>query len=279
MLQIPKELHLYWDGSDMSRLQAITVESFHKLNPDWNINIYMPQRKYDGDMKFNFIPDYLGPDYFHTIKDQDYVNVTTINLDDYNIRQDIHDILRSDIFRYHILYNVGGVWSDFDVIWLKPMEHFYNIEYYGSTPIEDVSAIVSYHLGTYGGHSIGIMIHSKGDPYVGSLIQLSKEVNPPFSHEVFGGVLLNQNYPTLESIPYKKTIGARFETYYPFDIHPPKSTIQNLYYYNDVSCLNNNNVMCLHWYNGHGMSKEYINNNGFERDCSMTTILKEGGYI
>jgi hypothetical protein len=123
------------------------------------------------------------------------------------------------------------------------------------------------------------MIHSKGDPYVGSLIQLSKEVNPPFSHEVFGGILLNQNYPTLESIPYKKTIGARFETYYPFDIHPPKSTIQNLYYYNDVSCLNNNNVMCLHWYNGHGMSKEYINNNGFERDCSMTTILKEGGYI
>jgi len=263
----------------MSRLQTITVESFHRLNPDWNINIYMPPKKYDGGMRFHFIPDYVGPDYFHTIRDKDYVNVTTINLDDYDIRQDLHDILRSDIFRYHILYQIGGVWSDFDVIWLKPMEYFNKIEYHGDTPIDEVSAVVSFINGTCGGHSIGILIHSKGDPYVESLIRLTKEVKPPFSHEVFGGVMLNINYPTLDSIPYKGVIGAKFETYYPFNIHPPKATIQDLYNSNDISCLNNNNVMCLHWYNGHFMSKHYINNNGFNRNCSMTTILKSEGYI
>ena len=263
----------------MSRLQAITVESFHKLNPDWNINIYMPTKRYDGNMRFNFIPDYIGPDHFHTIRDKDYVNVTTINLDDYDIRQDLHDILRSDIFRYHILYQVGGVWSDFDVIWLKPMEHFNNIEYHGNTPIDEVSAVVSFINGTGGGHSIGILIHSKGDPYVESLIRLTKEVKPPFSHEVFGGVMLNINYPTLESIPYKGVIGAKFETYYPFSIHPPNATIKNLYNSNDMSCLNDNNIMCLHWYNGHFMSKDYVNNDGFNRTCSMTTVLKNGGYI
>ncbi len=279
MEKIPKELHLYWDGSNMSKLQTLTVESFHRLNPDWGINIYMPYKRYTGDMRFDFIPNYIGPDYFHMISNQDYVNVFTIDLNDYGIQQNLPDILRSDIFRYHVLYHVGGVWSDFDVLWLRPMDHFHNIEYYGNTPLNKVDAVVSFYNGTYGGHSIGIMIHSKGDPYVQSLIRLVGEVKPPFSHEVFGGGLLNNYYSSLESIPYKNVIGVKFETYYPFNIHPPSPTIQNLYESNNIHCLQNNNVMCLHWYNGHGLSKDYINNNGFERDCSMTTILKGYGYI
>jgi hypothetical protein len=279
MERIPKELHLYWDGSNMSRLQSLTVESFHKLNPDWDINIYMPHTKYTGDMRFDFIPDYIGPDYFHKIAAQDYVNVFTIDLNDYGIQEDLPDILRSDIFRYHVLYHVGGVWSDFDVLWLRPMDHFHNIEYYGGVPINKVNAVVSFYGGTCGGHSIGIMIHAKGDSYVKSLIQFSKEVLPPFSHEVFGGSMLNQHYPTLESIPHKNVIGVKFETYYPYNIHPPNPTIQELYENNNIRCLQDNNVMCLHWYNGHSMSKGYVNGNGFERDCSMTTVLRECGYI
>ena len=279
MGRIPKELHLYWDGSNMSRLQTFTVTSFHKLNPDWKINIYMPKKKYDGSMRFSFIPNYVGPDYFHLIKELDYVNIVTIDLDAYAIRRDIHDILRSDIFRYHILHDIGGVWSDFDVIWLKPMSHFNNIEYHGNTPIKDVSAIASFIQGTHGGHSIGIMIHAKHDPYAKALVEATKRVKPPFSHEVFGGDMLNTYYSTLDSLSiFEGVIGARFETYYPYIIHPPNATIHKLYFENDLSCINNN-VMCVHWYNGHKLSKHYINNDGFNRDCSMTTILKNEGYI
>ncbi len=279
MEKIPKELHLYWDGSNMSKLQALTVTSFNKLNPDWGINIYMPQKRYTGDMKFDFIPDYIGPDYFHTINDLDSVNVYSIDLNDYGIQEDLPDIIRSDIFRYHVLYHVGGVWSDFDVLWLRPMDHFHSIEYYGNTPIDKVNAVVSLYNGTYGGHSIGVMIHSKGDEYVKSLIQFSKEVQPPFSHEVFGGTLLNTHYSTLDSIPFEGVIGVKFETYYPYNIHPPNATILDLYESNNINCLQNKNVMCLHWYNGHYRSKEYVNNNGFNTPCSMTTILKMNGYL
>lgn len=279
MKNIPKELHLYWDGSNMSQLQSFTVTTFHKLNPDWNINIYMPETKYNGAMRFSFIPDYTGPDYFHTITQLDYVNIIKINLDAYGIRQDLHDILRSDIFRYHILYNVGGVWSDFDIIWLKPMDHFRNIEYHGTIPINEVNAIVSFIHGTGGGHSIGVLIHCKHDPYAKALIEATKRVKPPFSHEVFGGAMLNKNFPTLESLQqFGNVIGARFETYYPYNIHPPNKTIQKLYVENNLSCINNN-VMCVHWYNGHKLSKQYVNNDGFNRNCSMTTILKNIGCI
>jgi len=274
---IPKELHLYWDESNMSKLQMFTITTFHKHNPDWKINVYISKQDYKGKAKY--IPDYTGPDYFQAVKKMDYVNITTVDLDDYGIAHELHGILRSDIFRYHILYTIGGVWSDFDVIWLKPMEHFNNIAYYGTAPIREANAIVSFMAGTHGGHSIGIMIHAKGDPYALSLIEATTKVKPPYKHEKFGGDMLNTYYPTLDSLSkHGNVIGARFETYYPYNIHPPNVTIQKLYRGVDLSCINNN-VMCVHWYNGRKESKQYVNTNGFTRNCSMTTILKNEGCI
>ena len=274
---IPKELHLYWDGSPMSQLQMFTVTTFHKQNPDWNITVYMPKQNYSGRAKY--IPNYRGDDYFGLIKEMDYVTIKVIDLDEYGIDNSLHNILRSDIFRYHILYNIGGVWSDFDVLWLKPMEHFNNIEYHGNAPIREANAIVSFMQGTYGGHSIGIMIHAKNDPYALSLIEATKRVKPPYKHETFGGNMLNAYYPTLDSLArHGNVIGARFETYYPYNIHPPNTTIQKLYKGVDLSCINNN-VICVHWYNGRRESKHYVNNNGIKRSCSMTTILKNEGCI
>jgi len=278
MKNIPKVLHLYWDESPMSKLQMLTVVSFHKYNPEWDINVYIAKQEYKGNAKY--IPDYTGKDYFTELKELNYVTIITIDLDDYNIGHDLHGILRSDIFRYHILYEVGGVWGDFDILWLKPMEHFNNIEFYGECSIKEANAVVSFIHGTGGGHSIGILIHAKNDPYALAMIEATKNVKPPYTHEKFGGEMLNINFPTLESLKkFGNIVGARFETYYPYNIHPPNPTIQKLYLDNDLSYINDDNVICLHWYNGHVLSKQYVNNNGFNTNCSMTTILKNEGYI
>jgi len=274
---IPKILHTYWDESNMSKLQMFTITTFHKHNPDWKINVYISAQKYNG--RARYIPDYRGPDYFQEVKKMPYVNIVTVDLDDYGISHALHGILRSDIFRYHVLYNVGGVWSDFDVIWLKPMEHFNNIEYYGDCSIKEANAVVSFMNGTGGGHSIGIMIHAKHDPYALSLMKATKRVKPPYTHEVFGGDMINHYYPNLKSLAScGNVIGARFETYYPYNIHPPNVTIPRLYSGNYLECINNN-VMCVHWYNGRRESKQYVNSNGYARNCSMTTILKNEGCI
>ena len=277
MKYIPKELHLYWDGSPMSKLQMLTVVSFHRHNPDWKINVYMAAQVYKGRAKY--IPDYTGKDYFLELKGLNYVIIEVIDLDTYGIGHNLHGILRSDIFRYHILYNIGGVWSDFDVIWLKPMEHFRNIEYHGNIPIEEVTDVVSFINGTGGGHSIGIMIHAKNTAYMKSILEAVKDVKPPHKHESFGSVMLSRHGPTLDSLAkYGNVIGTRFETYYPYNIHPPNVTIQKLYSGVDLSPINDN-VICVHWYNGRKESKNYVNTNGYERDCTMTTILKNEGCI
>jgi hypothetical protein len=159
------------------------------------------------------------------------------------------------------------------------MEYFRNIEYYGNTPIDEVSAVVSLIKETEGGHSIGIMIHAKHDPYVLELINLTKQVHPPYNHEVFGSVMISAKYPTLGSLAgFENLVGVKHHTYYPYDIHPPNPTFHKLYMENDLSYINDN-VMCLHWYNGKDLSKQYINSYSFNRNCSMTAILKQEGYL
>lgn len=277
MKLIPKILHLYWDkNTPMSWLQALTVTSFRKYNPDWTINVYVPKQKYLGAAKY--IPSYKGKDYFPTVESRTDINMIEVDLTSYNIDLNHHNILRSDILRYHLLYNHGGVWSDFDVLWLRPIEYFHNIEYHGATPPDDITAVVSLIKGVVGGHSIGVMIHSQYDPYAKELIEMTKKVKPPYGHETFGSLMISAKYNSLASLShFKGLVGVKHETYYPYDIHPPRPTFHKLYMENDLSLLTKD-VLCLHWYNGKGLSKHYVNKFDVSRPCSMSTILKREGY-
>lgn len=277
MKKIPKILHTYWDNSPMSYLQALTIRSFHKYNTDWDINVYVPKQGYNGGS--NYIPSYMGKDYFYMVKESPYVNIIEVDLNSYNINIDLHNILRSDILRYHLLYNHGGVWSDFDVIWLKPMDYFDSIEYYGDVHPDDITAVVSLMKETAGGHSIGVLIHAQYDEYAKELIDMTKQVQPPYGHEVFGSIMISAKYPTLQSLErFKTLVGVKHLTYYPYDIHPPTPTLDKLYIGTDLSFITKD-TMCLHWYNGKPLSKQYVNRDGFTKECSMTTLLRNEGYI
>lgn len=278
MKLIPKILHTYWDkNTPMSWLQALTITSFRKYNPSWDINVYVPKQNYAGSARY--IPNYTGKDYFPVVEGRKDINLIEVDLTSYDIDLQHHNILRSDILRYNLLYNHGGVWSDFDVLWLKPMEYFYQIEYYGNVVPDEITAVVSLMKGTYSSHSIGIMIHSKEDPYAKELIEMTKQVKPPFGHETFGSLMISKRYNTLKSMShFKGLIGVKHETYYPYDIHPPNPTFNKLYLENDLSLLTKD-VLCLHWYNGKELSKHYVNRFDINRHCSMSTILRQEGYV
>ena len=274
MDRIPKRLYLYWDrANQMSRLQTFTIKSFHELNPEWKIYVYIPLKKYNGDISYKI--EYIGKDYFYLIEEMKFVNIINVDLNKYNIDINMHGILRSDILRYHLLYNGGGIWSDFDVLWLKPIEYMSNIKYIGITPLTDITDIISFRNGTYGYHSIGIMVHCLHSNYILSLVEQTKLIKAPYRHQSFGSTMINKMYPKFETLnKFENIIGIKYETYYPYALE----NMNALYNKNDLSYINNN-VMCVHWFNGHRFSKDYINNNGFDRNCSMTTILKNEGCI
>lgn len=272
MNNIPKTCYLYWNNTPMSYLNVVTVLSFHKYNPDWRIVVYLISKKVsnrDNERNYQGYKDYTGKDYFYMLEKLPYVEINTLNAFRHSR---IHSILISDIWRRRILYSNGGVYSDFDVVWLKPMSEFVNIECIGNP--NDFESIVSFYNYTDGFHNVSNLISEKGSPYLYSLIDAVNIVRPPYSDQAFGTELLNTMYSNLKSITdiYPRILAIKYETFYPYSIY----NLDNLYNNDDLSYIDNKNVMCVHWFNGHLLSKEYVNNE--RKECSMTSILRREGY-
>ena len=275
MRTIPKLCHIYWDKSPMALLQIFTVVSFHKYNPDWKIIVYLTKQSYKELGPNIYVPDYTGPDYFYMIEKLDYVEIKEIDLVEYGVPLDAHSCQGSDNFRREILYREGGVYSDFDVIWLKPMSEFVNIDCIGDA--NDFESIVSFYEYTHGFHNVSNLISESGSSYIYSLIEEQRKVKPPYDHQAFGSVMLNNKYPDLNSITSKfpRILAIKYETFYPYNtFHMDK-----LFVHEDLNPLNSKNVMCIHWFNGNGFSKQYINTEDYHRECSMTSIMKREGYL
>lgn len=122
--KIPRVLHLYWGGENMSFLRHLTVVSFHQYNPDWQIKVHIPKEVYKGN------PSWNTPEYSHGFKIPGRYMEQLVNygvqfvehdFESYGIRSDIPETFKADYLRYHLLSTEGGVWSDFDILYFRPM--------------------------------------------------------------------------------------------------------------------------------------------------------------
>ena len=125
---IPKILFLYWGkNKPLSFLRYMTVLSFSKLNPDWKIIICYPDKIcYDEpwrsfEQKNN---KYCGIDYFQYL---DYI--PNVQFKKTRCNTNIPEVFKSDVIRSKLLSDNGGVWSDFDILFTKPITYLHlNIE-------------------------------------------------------------------------------------------------------------------------------------------------------
>ena len=128
---IPRRIFFYWGGSNLSWMRYMTLYSFRKMNPDWEIVLYISSN----DIKNKGWKSYENQDY-HQYKGDNYFN----KLKDLNIKiekaefsEEVQDKLKgaspiheSDLFRYYQLFVGGGFYCDMDVLFFRPIDDFYN---------------------------------------------------------------------------------------------------------------------------------------------------------
>lgn len=273
-MNIPHNLYLFWDGSPMSWLQTLTVSSFHKYNPDWGIFVYEPTMNHRDLAKNTYVPDYTGKDYYSLISKMDYVKIVRFDLSEFDIKPDSHGIQCSDQWRARILYREGGAYSDFDVLWLKPMSEFVNIECDGNP--RDFDALVSFSEYKRGYHSNSNLMAERGSAFLKDVIKRQGLIQPPYKHQAYFNSILNDTYLTLASLRCKfpRVMAVQYKTFFPYGLYD----LKRLYSGNDLTPINDKDVMAIHWYNGAGESKDYLNKEDYNRPCSMTTIIKKEGW-
>ena len=276
MKSIPKLCFFLWTrDSPLSWLQLLSVISFHRYNPDWRIIIYLTKQT-SGELGVNtYVEDYKGKDYFPMIAGLKYVEIAEIDLEKEGIGTDKHGILASDILRVRLLHQHGGVYSDFDTLWLKPMSEFSKIECIGDP--EDFETTACFYELTKGHHNNSNIISEPGGTYLKSIIDTQNEIKPPYlDYQVFNSSLLNRIYPDLDSIKgrFPRVLAMDYKTLYPYSTFE----MERLFVYEDLTPIEQKGVMAIHWFNGNRLSKNYVNQ-GNLFPCSMTRILRYEGYF
>ena len=181
----------YWGGGPLSYLQYLSLASFKHFNPNWEIILYMPKIQstisatWDtGEQKDKFNgPDYLG-------EAKKIATVVEFDFNILNIKKSLHEVCKSDIVRWWLLYEYGGLWSDIDILYTKPID----------------MSIMKYHdtaLVFHGTPYIGFFMTKAGVKLFKDLYELAVErttQNPNFNYQAFGAVLIFKNWESFESL-------------------------------------------------------------------------------
>tara|TARA_R110001599_G_scaffold176000_3_gene368089 strand:- start:119 stop:1744 length:1626 start_codon:yes stop_codon:yes gene_type:complete len=280
--EIPKIAHFYWGSPKMSFLRYMTIVSFKKFNPDWSIHLYVPKsvsteifwRTEGGDNKHcSDSVDYDGEDYFSKLIDDVPIKVVKVDFSNTIIGSDAPEPHKSDLLRWQILSTSGGIWSDMDILYIKPL----NVSHLNSNSKKDT--IVCYDVDLARGLSvipIGFLGSSKNNTFYKSIAKQSMISYDKLNYQSIGTRLFTQIAPTF---PNAK---SRFPNLNLLNLNPSN------FYYLDFKNIDKifeknvdlpNTVIGIHWYGGHPTSQDFnnkINHKNYATfNSTISKILKE----
>jgi hypothetical protein len=251
----------------MSWMQTLSVLSFKRYNPDWAIKIHLI-KQIPQELGANvYVPEYTGEDHFQSLSNFD---IDLHDIYDEGIANDKHGIQVSDILRMRLLHRVGGVYSDFDTLWLKPMSKFYEVY------TENFETTICQHAGDKH-HNASNLVSEPNGSFLAAVIALQNRINrPPYDYQAYNNALLNRWFRNWDRVKktYPRLLKIDYETFYPYDVYHPERQWKE----DNLSYLVEKTV-AVHWFNGNNLSKEFINRNDYTIPCSITSILKKEGYL
>jgi len=247
---IPKIIHFFWGNSTMPYMRYLTIESFAKHNPSWEIRLYLSEKKDSGptwtsfEQKAHSINS--GSDYSKKI---DLIkNLTVCNLDFSKIRinNSVAEVHKSDILRWYLLYTIGGVWGDMDIIFIKPIDPLVNNKSLCITKYDYDKSGKCLPIGFIGSESNNEVFK---EIYEQALLHFDKNSYQCSGTQVFSKIMVKH---------FGKNLGQKIfneKLIYPVG---PRS-IDKLYTEDPRILGVINNAIAIHWYGGHNKSAEYCN--------------------
>ena len=185
---IPKIVHLYWAGPKLSFLRYLTVFTLSKYNPDYEIRVYLDSNKSEKLKVWNSFEysELYDGEHNYLSKLKYLKNVKVLPVPDLGCFKNYSEIHRSDIIRIKLLYDVGGIWSDFDIIYIKPLSYLIK----NQPPYSNIKDFDTYICNLNAVYYIGFMAASKNNNYFAYLICKIKSDNiKPDSYQCFGNNL------------------------------------------------------------------------------------------
>ena len=248
-VNIPKILHLYWGrNKKLSYMKYLTAKSFSALNPEWKIKVYFPDVISDACGWTGFEQksyEYEGIDYFDFLDGIKNVEVIKFDFSVWELPENISEVHKSDLLRLYILSSVGGVWSDFDIFFLKPIKDL-KLKYQESQSKTGVCF-------NYGYHSIGFLFSTPGNAVWKNLFDIALKIAKTYSlqYQTLGTGLYHKYFEQI--IKSDDIINMPFISVYPFQWNQIDDMLGNHNYGLFEKTIG------IHWFAGSNKVSKYEN--------------------
>lgn len=271
----PRLLFLYWDNSPLSYLNYLTIESFNEYHKYWKIIFFTPLKRTrtiswkTNEQKEKFVGKcYLFKlDYIKNLQKQ------SICLDKIGFDNEASEVVKSDYFRYYILYIHGGVWSDLDIIYTSNVEE--KITNNKNTTIFKCEGNDSGNSFEY--IPVGFFLSKPNKNFFKFIVKQTKfhynknhyqSIGPNMFNELF----LNNN--RLQEVD--PDIEVLDNTYYlPFQCYEMDEFLKK-----KENKLQKTTIG-IHWFNGNNKTKKYLNTlddrikNNFKIECYLDKFVQK----
>lgn len=250
---IPKIAHFYWGEEVLPYARYLTVFTFLKHNPDWKIKYYYPKIRQKKQMWNSFELKY---DVSHL---EDYTSqlkklpIETIELDFSLLLMpnDISEVFKSDLLRWHLLSTVGGLWSDMDILYFRSMTYLLN----NIKENQEIDTTVT--INSKYGHSIGFLMSSPNNSYYQYILTKTRKYFNPLQYQSLGTGILQPEFINLSAINKKipdiNVINIDNNAVYSYDA----TMISLIYNSNSLENFKSNSIG-MHWYAGHPLAGNFI---------------------
>lgn len=259
--QIPIIFNAYWDMSPFSYMNYLTIKSFLYYHPDWRVNIYVPAHKSTTISCAK--NEYTGPDYWNKLTDSGYrLQIIPIDFEKIGFYNDAPEVIKSDYLRYHILGTDGGIWSDFDILYINSLDNTLFNPDLGSI---DYDTLIFY----FGYYPMGFFLSKPNNEFFNTLKKKSLIKYNTTRHQCIDSHMIILKWQTITSLIN--------------DFPQLKFRVEDKYVYSPYECTEINNLFdqCennikpktigIHWFNDADRAKRFQNN--FENEMKMKSTM------
>jgi hypothetical protein len=289
-MQFPKLLHLYWDGSNFSYLNLLTVLSFNRYHTGWKINVFCPKDpvKTKSWTTNEQKDEYTGKNYFDELKTILNVNIHYIDFNNLPFKhKDASEVIKSDFFRLYVLNKYGGLWSDFDIVYTN------NVEKYHKTHVKGDKKMLIYRYLWEDANRyvipIGLFLGRKHNSILSGILQnIEKFYNPDqyqcLGCQMFQYIFNKENYmnakPVLQKMKLTELGMQDAQCYLPMKWNE----LDKMYKDPSVKAVSvetDPDVFGVHWFNGAADAKHYCNNLDLDKlkssspQCLIDELVKK----
>jgi hypothetical protein len=261
----------------------MSVFSFRKLNPEWKIKIHIPLILNTNPPAWDSIHQKnssIDKDYFEELAKLDVEIIKQDFSEDFD--NAAHEVHKCDFLRWKILATEGGVWSDIDILYVKPIDELVeNVD-------EEYQKSIDIFLCSFkkSKHAIGFLMSAGNNPFYRKMHELSKEAYDETQYQCIGGNLLNINFHSQAKIRKQFKVGSIAYFINPICVYALQEESIPVFFStpteDTMKLIDDPGLIGFHWYAGHPLAQELEsrldNSNVDQFDNFLTEIIKIKEY-